>query len=48
MGERQEAATQARECIKLDEEHKTCRALYRKYALVGLGLIDVRAMAKVE
>lgn len=30
MGERQEASTQTRECIKLDEEHRVCRALYRK------------------
>ncbi len=30
MGERNEALGQVRECVRLDEEEKTCWALYKK------------------
>ncbi len=30
MGERNDALAQVRECVKLDEEEKTCWGLYKK------------------
>jgi DnaJ family protein C protein 3 len=43
MGERNEALTQVRECIRLDEEEKSCWALYKKLKKLTKALDELQS-----